>query len=241
METNELEARNRTYHMAQDHMELLPNYYEWTYMKFARYLRGQIVELGCGSGIGIPTYLNSATRVYAVDYNEELVERIKRRFPSHKVVPIRADLTGDWRELDGVVADAVVMMDVLEHFADDTTIVNKARKLLRPNAHLLVKVPAQTELFSSLDRASGHFRRYDEEDLRTLATAAGYETVQLRKINPIGALAYRLKRGKNMNFSRTFTTGQLRVINWILPLLAPFDNVPFLGGLSLVGVFRRLA
>ena len=60
-----------------------------------------------------------------------------------------------------------------------------------------LKVPAQSSLFSRLDRASGHFRRYDEKDLGALMKAAGYETVSLKKINPVGALIYRLKSGKN--------------------------------------------
>ena len=91
MTISDLEEKNRTYHEAQDHMELLPNYYEWTYRKFRDYLlEAKSVELGCGSGIGISTYLDRATRIYAVDYNDELVRRIKQRFSSPKVVPIQA-------------------------------------------------------------------------------------------------------------------------------------------------------
>jgi 2-polyprenyl-3-methyl-5-hydroxy-6-metoxy-1,4-benzoquinol methylase len=239
MNVSELEAKNRTYHEAQDHMELLPNYYVWTYGAFRDYLRGTVVELGCGSGIGISTYVDNTTRIYAVDYNEELVRRIQQRFQSSKVVPIQADLIGDWHELSGITADAVIMMDVLEHFAEDKTILEKAWSLLRPDGHLLVKVPAQRALFSSLDQASGHFRRYDEKDLRALAAAVGYETVRIRHINPVGALAYRLKSGKTTNFSRTFSMPQLRFINTVLPVLRLFDNVPLLPGLSLAAVFRR--
>ena len=121
----------------------------------------------------------------------------------------------------------------------EKAVAEKARKLLKPNGHLLVKVPAQSALFSSLDRASGHFRRYDEKQLQTLMEAAGYETVSLKKINPIGALVYRLKSGKNTNFSRTFSTRQLHLINALLPLLRYFDGLPLLGGLSLAGVFRK--
>ena len=125
MSFDDLEQCNRTYHAAQDQMELLPNYYEWTYRKFRRYLKGQVVELGCGSGIGISTYLDRVTKVYAVDFNDELVRRVNQRFQSAKVVPIQADLLGEWTQLSTIKADAVIMMDVLEHFADDTAVVEK--------------------------------------------------------------------------------------------------------------------
>ena len=69
--------------------------------------------------------------------------------------------------------------------------------------------------------------------------SVGYETVSLRKMNPVGALAYRLKSGKNTNFSRTFSVRQLRMINASLPLLSWFDYLPLVGGLSLAGVFRK--
>jgi 2-polyprenyl-3-methyl-5-hydroxy-6-metoxy-1,4-benzoquinol methylase len=177
--------------------------------------------------------------VFAVDYNEELVHQIQRRFGSKNVVAIQADLIGDWSELGGIAADAVIMMDVLEHFADDRMIIEKARGLLKPRGHLLIKVPAQRAMFSTMDEASGHFRRYDEADLRTLLQAAGFHTIEIRHINPIGALAYRMKKQNSTNFSRTFTKGQLRMINGVLPLLSLLDGLPMLPGLSLAGVFQK--
>jgi 2-polyprenyl-3-methyl-5-hydroxy-6-metoxy-1,4-benzoquinol methylase/putative flippase GtrA len=235
---SEVESGNRTYHRAQEQMELLPNYYEWTYRDFRSYLHGLVVELGCGAGMGVATYIGQASRVYAVDYNDELMRRVARRFPSPKVVPIRVDLSGSWEALGDVAAHAVVMMDVLEHFADDQAVAEKAWKLLVPGGHLLVKVPAQRSMFSNMDRASGHFRRYDAADLRALMDAAGFDPVSVREINPIGALVYRLKNRTNTNFSRTFSPRQLWIINALLPFLRWFDVLPF-GGLSLTGVFRK--
>lgn len=236
----ELESQNRTYHRAQDHMELLPNYYRWTYRGFLGYLRGDVVELGCGAGMGIATYVDRVSKVYAVDYNDELMRRVAQRFPSDKVVPLREDLTGSWDQLDGVEADAVIMMDVLEHFADDRSVVEKAWTLLKPEGHLLVKVPARSAMFSNMDRASGHFRRYDAETLQALMKTEGFESVRLREINPIGAVVYRFRSNARTNFSRTFSAEQLRVINALLPLLRWFDGLP-IGGLSVTGVFRKPA
>jgi SAM-dependent methyltransferase len=240
MEQRQLESRNRTYHEAQSHMELLPNYYRWTYRKFRTYLHGEIVELGCGAATGITTYLESATRVFAVDYNPKLLEQVRERYPAEKVTTIAADLIGDWKELESIHADSIIMMDVLEHFADDRRIIEKARSLLKPFGHLLIKVPAQRALFSAMDEASGHFRRYDEHDLVALLETGGFRAIGIRHINPIGALAYRVKMRRSTNFSRTFSKAQLRLINAVLPLLSLMDSIPGLLGLSLAGIFQRL-
>ena len=174
-----VEQRNRTYHEAQDRMELLPNYYRWTYGKFRRYLRGTVVELGCGAGIGIATYVNEASKVYAVDYNEELVARVARRFPGPKVVAIRADLLADWDRLAEIEADAVIMMDVLEHFADDAAVARKASGAVeagRPSA------PQGARAEQTVLHPGSRLRPFPPLRRARLARAAesvGYETVKL--------------------------------------------------------------
>lgn len=231
--------QNRTYHEAQSSMEYLPNYYSWMYGKFSQSISGDIVELGCGSGMGIATYIENVSTVYAIDHNDELLQRVSKRFTSEKVKTITADLIGDWHELAEIKADAVIMMDVLEHFQDDVTFLKKAELLLKPSGHLVIKVPAQRSLYSEMDRASGHYRRYNAADLKKLAVDAGLSLVFIKQVNPIGALVYRLKNKRNTNLSKTFSPIQLRVINTILPLIKIGDLVPFLPGLSLIAVMVK--
>ena len=233
-----LAEANRTYHVAQDSMALLPNYYRWSYSVFGRFLRGKVVELGSGSGLGIPAYVDRVDHVTAVDHDRACLGRIRTAWPEDKVTTLQADLIGDWRELQGIQADSVLMMDVIEHFADDETLLRKSAALLNSGGHLLVKVPAQSALYSAMDEASGHYRRYDADQLRQLAINAGLEIVSLTSMNRLGAIAYRTRRKRRSNFSRSFSPAQLRAINWALPLVRLGDVVPGLPGLSLVGVFR---
>ena len=76
-----LSDANRTYHVAQSSMELLPNYYRWTYGAFLPHLTGDVVELGCGAGLGIGTYLQAARSVTAVDHDPALLRRISTVHP----------------------------------------------------------------------------------------------------------------------------------------------------------------
>lgn len=235
----EIGGANRTYHEAQSQMELLPNYYAWIYGVFRRYLTGQVIELGCGGGIGIATYVDRVDRVYAVDHNAELLRRVVERLPKDRVTPIQVDLCGAWTELDGLSADTVILMDVLEHFADDVEFLRKAEALLKPGGHLAIKVPAQSALYSAMDRASGHFRRYDHEHLLALADELGLRVVSWRHLNWIGGLAYRFRNKRATNFSRTFTPTQLKAINLVVPLIRLLDVLPGLPGLSLAIVLQR--
>ena len=76
---------NRTYHVAQGSMALLPNYYRWTYGVFRPFLHGDVVELGSGSGLGLSAYVDRADTVVAVDHDAACLGEIARRWPSSKV------------------------------------------------------------------------------------------------------------------------------------------------------------
>lgn len=234
-----LQQSNRTYHEAQSRMEMLPNYYRWMYRHIMSVLNGTVVELGCGAGLGIPYYLDRVERIYAIDHNEALLDRIRERFPSDKVQPMQLDLLDDWRELSSLQADTMVMMDVVEHFKDDEALIRNAASVIKSGGHLAIKVPAQAALFSDIDVASGHYRRYDKGDLLSLLEKAGLDVQSIRPFNPIGALAYRLKRHEKQNFSKTFSPQTLRLINMAVPLLSLSDHATCLPGQSWIGIFRK--
>lgn len=236
----EVERSNLVYHEAQDRMSLLPNYYAWICSHFAAHLRGgTVLELGCGAGFVVRNYIEQVERVVGADINPELVARLERSYPPGKMKGLVVDLRGDWHELGSLRADAIVALDVVEHFEDDSGFVAKIERHLAPGGKVVLKVPAQSRLYGEIDRASGHYRRYDEETLRSLMESRGFRTLSLRHMNPAGAWGYQLKKEQKTNFSKTFSPGKLRVVNALIPALALLDRVPGLKGLSLVGVFTR--
>lgn len=219
---------------------MLPNYYKWTRMEFGQRIKGRVVEIGAGAGHFLDHYIESVDHVVAIDYNKELVERIKRRFSDKNINGVVADLR-DEKSLEVVdEADTIIALDILEHFEDHQMIVRNIVRILKKGGYFLVKVPAQSALFGNADYASGHFRRYDPDKLVEIMENCGLSTVSLRYINRLGAIAYRFKRGKKTNFSKTFNPAILKVINSVIPLLAIVDKVIPGKGLSLIGVFRKV-
>ncbi len=235
-----IEEFNQSYHIAQDRMALLPNYYSWIYSHIRDYLSGNIVELGSGAGYVMKNYIHQAEKVIAVDYNQQLLDCLKQLYPTDKIIPVLADLKDDWHELDDIVADAVLSFDVLEHFKDEDAFMLNIRKILKKGGWMVVKVPAQQRLFSEMDIASGHYRRYDKEHLANLMHRHGFKVVSQKFMNPVGAFIYRFKRKKKTNFSRSISPTTLKLANRLIPLLALFDNLPGVKGLSLIGIYEKL-
>jgi len=232
------EQSNLVYHEAQDRMALLPNYYAWIAGHFAGEMHGTVLELGSGAGFVMRNYIERVDSVVAVDINAELLARLVASYPPGKVRAQCVDLRGDWHELDGVAVDCIIALDVVEHFQDDGAFVAKMKRHLKPGGKVVVKVPAQSRLYNAMDEASGHFRRYDDADLRALMARHGFREVALRHMNPVGAWGYRMKKAKKTNFSKTFSPAKLKAVNSVIPLLAWFDHVPGLKGLSLIGTFQ---
>jgi hypothetical protein len=130
-------------------------------------------------------------------------------------------------------------MDVVEHFQDDMTFIKNAATLLLPTGYLIVKVPAQKRLYSEMDQASGHYRRYDAADLEHLANTAGLVVKELKTINPVGGLIYRYRNKARTNLSQTFSPLQLRLMNAAMPLLSAADLIPKLPGLSIMALLEK--
>ena len=134
--------------------------------------------------------------------------------------------------------DTVIALDVLEHFEDDSRIIKMVRDHLRTGGNLVIKVPAQAHLFGEIDRASGHYRRYDGADLDALLRSEGFEPQMMKPMNPVGAILYRLRGGRNTNFSRTFSPAILRLANAAIPLLSALDSLPISKGQSILAAYR---
>ncbi len=84
--------------------------------------------------------------------------------------------------------DAILYLDVLEHIAGDAAELRRAASHLAPGGRLIVLVPAHPFLFTRMDAAVGHYRRYTAAGLRAL-TPAGCRLVVLDRLDAAGCLA----------------------------------------------------
>jgi SAM-dependent methyltransferase len=86
--------------------------------------------------------------------------------------------------------DGAVLVNVLEHIADDAQALRELFRVLKPGGALLLFVPALPFLFSRLDSFLGHFRRYRRDGLARLVADAGFEIISARYLDLLGVVPW---------------------------------------------------
>ena len=133
--------------------------------------------------------------------------------------------------------DTILCSNVIEHIEDDQSVAFNADQILKQGGRMIFIVPRGENLYSTLDEAITHVRRYDETRLRSLFTTLGYEIEEMFTLNKIGVLGwwYRGKLAKQQTIGRF----GLKVFNVLVPLFKLIDPILPWKGLSLVIVARK--
>jgi len=138
-----------------------------------RHGASRVLDIGCGPG----AYVRA---LRAAGFDADGCD------PGHAGVPILAPghvFTGrgleqmDGRRLADV--DTALLLDVIEHLPDPAPFLADVRRRLPRLRLLIVTVPARPELWSALDRAAGHHRRYTRASLRAALGEAGFAVREL--------------------------------------------------------------
>ena len=138
----------------------------------------RVLEVGCGSGAVSSALVRAGYRVVGVDTALVLVQKADARCPEATFVAGPLEQLSDG-ERD---FDAVGFFDVLEHLDDPEALLRAAMARLKPGGLVLATVPALQRLFSSVDEAAGHKRRYEPGELAALFERAGLSRVRERGI-----------------------------------------------------------
>jgi 2-polyprenyl-3-methyl-5-hydroxy-6-metoxy-1,4-benzoquinol methylase len=124
-----------------------------------------VLDVGAGDGYlagGLLTTLPAGSRVVCSDlnYTEVQLDALRSSAPS--------GLTFS-RDVPAERFDAILLLDVLEHVADDRSFLNElVENRLMPGGFVLASVPAWQPLFTRHDVALGHYRRYSTAALQAL-------------------------------------------------------------------------
>jgi SAM-dependent methyltransferase len=160
--------------------ESAPNYLSWVAELCRPHLGRRVLEVGAGLG-AITARYERGREVVANDVSIPCVRALRERFADHPNVRVEErDLRA--LEMDGRF-DSVLMVNVLEHIADDVEALRGLGRLLVPGGDVVVYVPALNGLYGTLDEKVGHYRRYSVWRLREVFREAGLEPVELRWVN----------------------------------------------------------
>ena len=133
----------------------------------------RILDIGCAGGVAFDDFSRFGT-VHGIEPDKQLIDSTPR-WRGH----VEQALYGPDYPV-GPPNDVILMLDVLEHIADDRGTLQNLWSQLKPGGHAILTVPALTALWSVHDDINLHFRRYHRQPLRKLLTETGFEVQRLQ-------------------------------------------------------------
>jgi glycosyltransferase involved in cell wall biosynthesis len=218
-------------------VEALKRYNTFTWDLMRPFVGRKVLEVGSGTG-SITRYLASREKVVATDLDPQYVELLQRTYAGKPNVEVRSlDLAklGD----DGFAPqsfDTIVCSNVLEHIEDDRAALRAMRDVLTPGGRVILIIPAHQALHGSIDRAIGHYRRYDRHEIEAKLADAGLAPEHVSYFNVLGVPGWFLNA---RILQRQSVPGfQARVNDRLVPLLRLERKLHLPFGMSLLAVGR---
>lgn len=166
-------ATNQNYAYVGRELDLAAEAVNWKRYwgsKAKPYLGPRVLEVGAGLGANIAHLCGDKQRYWlALEPDEKQAERIDACKTRGELPGVCHSRVGTLSDLEAAETfDTILYVDVLEHIQDDTAEVALAARHLNAGGFLVVLAPAHQALFSALDTALGHYRRYNRASLLAL-------------------------------------------------------------------------
>jgi 2-polyprenyl-3-methyl-5-hydroxy-6-metoxy-1,4-benzoquinol methylase len=184
----------------------------------------KILDVGCGTG-SVVAALNTEREVVGCEYSEHALKLCGRRGPLTLVKS-----TAEILPFKDESFDAVTMLDVIEHLDKDLESLKEAVRVLKPDGHVIITVPAHMFLWQRHDILHHHKRRYSVSELRTKLEKTGFKITRMSYWNsyffPASFISKFLYKGSTVK-------RHSRTINSIFHRIISLDNITIKKGISI--------
>ena len=156
-----------TYYLYLKQRSLFGQIYRQFYLYpfLTRYLRGKIIDIGCGIGDFLKYHKNAV----GVDPNPYVVDHCRKSgLNASQILDSKLDFPDS--TFDGAILD-----NVLEHVEQPGGLLNEIHRVLRPGSPLVVGVPGKMGFQADPD----HKRFYDETSLMATLNQHGFDTTNI--------------------------------------------------------------
>jgi len=133
------------------------------YVVAENYIRGDVLEVGCGEGRGIDRILPRAASYSAIDKIAEVIDRLKAKYPAGKFFSGNIPPLGPFADNS---FDIVITFQVIEHIQDDVAFLKEIHRVLKPGGFAMITTPNRP---MSLSRNPWHIREYTGRELGDLS------------------------------------------------------------------------
>jgi len=175
-------------------------------LQIKNYLKNNIVEVGAGCGSFTSSYFNNFNDVLLLDSDEKNIKLLTEKFSDNKNIKV---LKSNVKDLNQSF-NTIIYFNVLEHIKDDVSEIENSIQKLNIDGHLIILDPAHQKLYSKLDKAVGHYRRYDINFFKK-NIFKNSEIVKLKYLDVFGYFLYFLN--KFFFKEETFPT-KLKIFVW---------------------------
>ncbi|RJQ28484.1 MAG: class I SAM-dependent methyltransferase [Peptococcaceae bacterium] len=108
----------------------------------APWVRGKVLDIGCGTGFAVSCYGLPPEQYVGVDYNPVAVEKLRQTLPGYRFYCLDIDrrpLTPLYHEL----FDTVLMLAVIEHLDNPGLVLHECGRLLAEGGYLVLSTPSR--------------------------------------------------------------------------------------------------
>ncbi|MGD2061905.1 MAG: glycosyl transferase, partial [Acidimicrobiia bacterium] len=208
-----------------------PRFRRWILSWFSDYLGDSVLEVNAGPG-HTTSHLLDAERLIVTDDEPVHVESLRRRFGHLENIEV---LTAAELEASTQTVSSALVFDGLQRSGEPKVFLSSIAEHVRPGGHVLIQVPAGTELFGPTDKSAGHVRRFEREDVVEVIRAAGLELIDIAEVNKLGTVGWRLHHALGAG---RISGSEARLFDLLVPVARRLDPVLPIHGLSILAVAR---
>ncbi|KAA6440363.1 class I SAM-dependent methyltransferase [Dyadobacter flavalbus] len=134
----------------------------FAYKAAIKYLKGLVIELGCGTGYGLEILSPYCDWIAGVDKYQ----------PDYKCINSKSAVFRSYLpQLNNIGSNSfntVICFQVIEHIEDDVLLLNEIHRILKPGGKVILTTPNK---LMSLTRNPHHIREYTPETMKELVAS----------------------------------------------------------------------
>ncbi|WP_424962317.1 class I SAM-dependent methyltransferase [Ekhidna sp.] len=138
------------------------------------YIKGNLLELGCGEGRGVELLAPLANSYIGIDKIKSVIDNLEQKYSYYKF------LSGVFPPFpfEDNSFDTIITFQVIEHVKDDEGFIKEIHRVLTPGGRALITTP---NIKMTLSRNPWHEREYTGDELTALCKKY-FEKVEMKGI-----------------------------------------------------------
>ena len=200
-----------------------------------KYYRNDFLEIGAGIGSFTDGYKKKIKNIYLTEVSDENINILKKKYQNDKNINV---FGANLDEINSTF-NTIAHFNVLEHVEDDVGEIKKCLEKINKNGFLIILVPAHNKLYSNLDKAVGHYKRYEKNFFNNLKI----ENAELIKISYVDCVGYFLYLFNKLIFNKETYPSKFKIFIWdkiFTPLTIIIDFVTrYRFGKNLLCIYKK--